>query len=506
MPRLTAIDRLTALWGEVQDLTAAEQLLDWDQETQMPPAGHGARSDVASTIAGLKHRALVSDALHDSVEACADEAEEGSVLAAQVRAARREVVRARAVPEELARSLAAARSRGFAAWRQARSSSDFAAFAPALEELVTLRRRQAEALVGLLPAEDGAPTLYDAMLDEFEPGARAAELEPLFATLRAELTPLVAAVAEAPPVDESPLRGHFDPAAQRRLGLHAATGVGFEFDAGRLDPAAHPFCVGIAPSDVRLTWRWQDDDLRPGLFGILHETGHGLYEQGLPAELYRTPAGAAVSLGIHESQSRLWENHVGRSRGVWRWLAPTLRALFPDAPAAADVDRAWAALHVVRPSLIRVEADEVTYHLHVAARFELERALFANEVAVGELPGAWDDLYRSMLGVVADDVADGVLQDVHWSHGMFGYFPTYSLGSLAAAQLYAAAERDLGPLEERFEADDFATLLGWLRERVHRHGSLLDAGPLIEQATGTPLGAEALLADLRGLVAEVYGV
>ncbi|HRC84863.1 MAG TPA: carboxypeptidase M32, partial [Thermoanaerobaculia bacterium] len=325
------------------------------------------------------------------------------------------------------------------------------------------------------------------------------------AELRRELTPLVQAVAGSSPPAESDFAGPFPYDAQRRLALELIEAVGFDGEAGRLDLSTHPFCIGIAAGDVRLTWRWQEDDFRPALFGVLHEAGHGLYEQGLPAEWERTPLGAAVSLGIHESQSRLWENHVGRSRPFLRWLLPRLRQAFPSF-VGIRVDRLWQALHRVEPSLIRTEADEVTYNLHVLVRFEIERAIFAGDLPVAEIPERWDSLYEEVLGIRPPDAASGALQDIHWAQGSFGYFPTYTLGTLAAAQLYKAAERDLGQLEDDLAQGRFGPLLGWLRTKIHGHGARLSPAELIEEATGKPLSARDFLDYVSSTTEEVYGV
>lgn len=499
MDPAAAEQRLYALWGEIRDLEAAGDLLDWDQETQMPAGGVEARSKMAATLEALKHRGLTSPELSDVLDACAEAAPEGGVLAAQVRRARRAVDRAARVPESLALALAEARVTGAEAWRAAREAADFGAFAGELEHLVELRRRQAAAI-------DPEGNAYDVMLEAFEPGMTEAQLEPLFAGLREELMPLVRSMVDSGvTIDESAARGSFPEERQQSFGRALAAAIGFDFEAGRMDRSTHPFCIGFGRGDVRMTWRAEEGDFRPAVFGILHESGHGLYEQGLPAGLQRQPAGEPVSLGVHESQSRLWENHVGRSRGFWRWALPRYRAAFPGAPAV-EVDELWPLLHTVKPSLIRVEADEATYNLHVLVRFELERALFAGRVEVRDLPAAWDDLYEELLGLSAPDAAQGVLQDIHWSQGMFGYFPTYTLGTMAAAQLFAAAGRDLGDLEAAFAAGEFSPLLEWLRQHVHLHGSRYEAAELIERATGKPLAPDDLLAYLRQTAEEVYGV
>ncbi|MFQ5749445.1 MAG: carboxypeptidase M32, partial [Planctomycetota bacterium] len=470
-------DRLFALWGEIRDLENAEALLSWDQETGMPPRGQGARGRCLATLAGLKHARLTDPGLSEVLDACAGEAAPGSEPEAQVREARRHVDRAVRVPVELAKALAAATSSGLVAWQKARRKADFALFRDHLVTLVRLRREQAAAI-------DPARPPYDVLMDEFEPGATEEELTPLFAKLREALAPLVRGVAECGQgVDERPALGHYPPEKQLAFGRMAAARMGFDFEAGRIDRSTHPFCTGFGPGDVRITWRCQEDDFRPALFGIMHEAGHGLYEQGLNPAWEGTPIGPAVSLGVHESQSRLWENLVGRSRAFWTWALPRFVETFPD-KKGLTVDALWPALHAVRPSFIRVEADEVTYNLHIAARFGIESALFRGELEVDDLPAAWDDAYEELLGIRPRDMAEGVLQDIHWAMGMFGYFPTYTLGNLINAQLFETARRELGDVEGMVSKGELAPLREWLREKIHRFGSRYPARELVQRATG----------------------
>jgi carboxypeptidase Taq len=320
------------------------------------------------------------------------------------------------VPADLARAIAEHQSKALASWQQARAANDFASFAPDLERMVALTIEQADAYVAAGVAE----RRYDALLDGYEPGARESTLAPLLGALRDELAPLVLAVADSGRIiDESVCLGSFPEDAQRAFATEVATAMGYDFAAGRLDASAHSFTTAFNPNDVRITWRWQDDDFRPGLFGVMHEAGHALYEQGLPAAWDATPIGSAVSLGVHESQSRLWENQVGRSRAFWSWALPRFREHFPH-HRRFDLDELWPALHTVVPSLIRVEADETTYNLHIVVRFEIERKLFVGDLTVADLPDAWADAYEEMLGIRPSDVANGVLQDIHWSMGAFG--------------------------------------------------------------------------------------
>jgi carboxypeptidase Taq len=494
-----AYPRFVEIWGELADLEAAEQLLEWDQDTTMPAGGVEGRARVSGTLARVRHERLSSPELAALAEELAKEAPAGSIEAIQAAEAFRSIRQAERVPVALRAALAQTRSRAHAAWEDARKRSDFSLFEPQLAHLVALKREEATAL-----ADGGEP--YDALLDLYERGATSAGLAPLFTELRRELGRIVHAVADSgAELDTSVLQGDFPVDAQRRLGLEIAEALGFDFACGRLDTSAHPFCITIHSGDVRLTCRWQEDDFLPALFGILHEVGHGLYEQGLPEAWRRTPLGAAVSLGIHESQSRLWENHVGRSRAFLRWLLPHLRQTFPVF-VGTRVDRLWPLLHRVQPSLIRTEADETTYNLHVLIRFEIERALFSGDLRVAELPGAWDDLYAEVLGIRPGNAAEGVLQDVHWAMGSFGYFPTYTLGTLAAAQLFAAAERSLPGLEDDLAHGHFAPLLGWLREHVHQHASRYTPAELIERATGKPLSAADFLTYIKQVTHEVYGL
>ncbi len=499
MQKDTPLHRFPVLWGEIADLRACEENLHWDQETMMPPGGQLARAELLATVAGLRHRALTSEELADTIAANLgsdriDEVERHQLLEAQ-----HERERATQVPERLVQALAIAGSEGIARWREARDQSDFSIFAPALKRIVELLREEAQ-------TRTVGDHLYDGLLEEYEPRARTADLLPLFDTLGRELSRIVAQVVDSGRVvDESVARGEFPESAQLEFGKWVASTIGFDFDRGRIDASAHPFCSGLAPGDVRITWRSDPEDFRPGLFGILHEAGHGIYEQGLPPEWQRTPLGKARSMGVHESQSRLWENHVGRHAGFWRYVLPRFREAFP-AWRPATVEELWPALHRIAPSLIRVEADEVTYNLHVLARFRLELAMVSDDLQVDDLPTAWNDTYNELLGVCPQNDVEGVLQDIHWASGLFGYFPTYTLGSLLSAQLFAAAEADLGDLENSFAGGDFSGLKQWLACHIHQHGSRYTAAELIESATQEPLSSAAFLAYVGTKAERLYGV
>ncbi|MFT6762645.1 MAG: carboxypeptidase Taq [Candidatus Aldehydirespiratoraceae bacterium] len=501
---MTAAQTLMSTWGDIAALGSAAAVLSWDQETQMPPKGQASRGHALAVLAGLHHDKMTDPALAEVIEMAAVEAAStgDTLLADQVEAARRDVTRASAVPGGLARRMAEVQSRALGTWQQAKADADFAAFAPILAEVISLTKEQAAALVDAGIAE----TPYDALLDAYEPGATEAQLVTLLGDLRDELSPLVKAAADSGIViDESPAQGSFPEAAQLALGTAVATAIGYDFDGGRLDTSAHPFTTGFGHGDVRITWRSERSDLRPGLFGIMHETGHAMYEQGLPADLARTPLGEAVSLGVHESQSRMWENQVGRSKAFWHWALPHLHETLPSTKNVS-VESLFPALHTVKPSLIRVEADEGTYNLHIVARFEIERKIIAGDVDVADLPDLWSDTYHELLDIRPTSVSDGVLQDIHWAMGAIGYFPTYTLGNLIAAQLFDAAESAIDDLPGKIASGDFAPLLGWLRENVHQHGRRLNADTLVERATGSPLSSVPFLNYLRATTAEVYGI
>jgi len=494
----SSYEKMLALWGEISDVEGATAVLSWDQETYMPPKGAPARGKLLSTLAGVRHAKLNAPELRAAIDAAYDEVDEDSAEYAQVARADYEVKQASCIPADLATAIAEAESNGLVAWQNARKESDFSLFESQLSELVKLNREKAAALNPDMPA-------YDVMLNLYEEGVTEKQLVPIFDELGGELAPLIKAAADAGPVDESCAMGNFAADAQRDFAMLIASKMGYDSEAGRLDKTTHPFCTTFGVDDVRITWRWLDDDFRSGLSGVMHEAGHGLYEQGRPADWARTPLFHATGLGMHESQSRMWENMVGRSEGFWQWAMPHFRAAFPE-HAHCSVEQMVKAQNTSRPSLIRVEADEATYNLHVAVRFEIERKLFANQVEVSDLPELWDNTYQDLLGIKADNVAEGVLQDIHWAMGAFGYFPTYSLGNIICAQLYKAAEAELGDLQASFAKGEFAPLLGWLRENIHQHGRRFSTFELLKRATGEELCADPLLSHLKERVSAAYGL
>jgi carboxypeptidase Taq len=493
-------DQLTTLTDRlhlISDLGAAAALLEWDQETYMPPGAAEARAQQLATLKTLGHRYLTDDVVGSLLDALDGEVEDEADRAL-VRVTQRDYDRATKLSPDFVARFARAKARAMEAWKRARADDDFARFAPHLQEIVDLSVEQAETI----GYEDHR---YDALLDEYEPGATWAEIDRVFRDLRAELVPIVQAIADAEPPDDAFLRRPYDEDKQWAFGLDTIRAFGYDFERGRQDRSAHPFSTSFAVTDCRITTRIAPEFFPTGFFGTLHECGHALYEQGVDPSLGRTPLASGTSLGMHESQSRLWENLVGRSRAFWRWAYPNLQSTFPDALGGVSEDEFYRAVNRVRPSLIRVEADEVTYNLHVMLRFELETQLVDGSLSVDDMPDAWNATMEDMLALAPGSDADGWLQDIHWSLGAVGYFPTYTLGNLMSVQLFEAARDDLGDLDAQFEQGEFAPLLGWLREHVHQHGRSRDAGQILRDATGESLSAEPWLGYVRRKFGAVYG-
>ena len=503
---LTTDEAYAALIRRVKSialLNSCESLLHWDHQTYMPPKGAAHRAEQLTLLAGLSHAQLTAPEFGDLLA----QAEEGrarheprSTVAVNLREVRRAYDRATRVPPALVEELARTAALAHDVWVEARRESDFERFRPWLAKLVTLK--QAEAV-----AVGGGGVRYDALLDEYEPGQTVEQLVPIFAELRASLVDLVGRiVGSSRRPDLSILHRVYPIAAQDAFGKTVAAAIGFDFQAGRLDATIHPFCSGIGPGDTRLTTRYNLHDFGDAFFSILHEAGHGLYDQGLDPAYYGTPMGEAVSLGIHESQSRLWENLVGRSRAFWEHWLPRARQVFPGALADVELDAFVFAINDVRPSLIRVDADEATYNLHILLRFDLERALIDGDLAVADLPGAWAEGMERLLGIRPPDDAQGCLQDVHWSGGSFGYFPTYTLGNLHAAQFFAVARAALDDLEEQFRRGEYLPLKAWLNRTIYREGQRYRAAELAAEVTGEPLNPRHLLRYLTEKFGTLYGL
>ncbi|MBX3415061.1 MAG: carboxypeptidase M32 [Pirellulales bacterium] len=498
-----AYDDLCQHVREAALLKSTLDLLEWDERTMLPPAGGEYRAEQITYLSGMIHDRWTDPrlgewlaALKASPLAADPTSETGATIKELTRTYDRKVKLPKPLVEELARTAVL----GQQAWIVARQGDDFAKFAPLLTKMIDLKRQEAAAL-------GYQESSYDPLLDEYEPGARTLEVTAVLAALREDLVPLVAEIgASSRRPNEELITRLYPRRAQEGFGTAAAARIGFEFDSGRLDVTAHPFCTTTGPRDCRITTRYDEHHFPGAFFGILHEAGHGIYEQGLPSENYGLPLGEAISLGIHESQSRLWENQVGRSRAFWNYFYPQAQQAFPEALGQVALDDFYFAINDVRPSLIRVEADEATYNLHILIRFELEQALIAGELVVADLPGAWNEKYQQYLGITPPNDADGVLQDIHWSAGLIGYFPTYSLGNLYAAQFAEQADTDLGGLAALFERGDFLPLRDWLREKIHRHGRRYSATQLVERVTGKPLSHRPLIAHLRGKFGPLYGL
>ena len=424
-------------------LAAAESALGWDERTMMPPQAAEYRAEQMTLLSGLIHERRTNPLLGDWLGELAAgplAAEPHSDVGTTIRQLKRDYEKRVKLPQSLVEELTRTASLGQHAWQAARLENDYAAFEPLLARTFELKRAQAEAL-------GFSTSAYDPLLDDFEPDAVTVDIERVLDELRNALVPLVAAIAASPRrPDVSILSRRYAIAAQEKLSRAAAALLGFDFSRGRLDETAHPFCTELGPHDCRITTRYDEESFNSAFFGTLHEAGHGLYDQGLRTEWYALPPGEAVSLGIHESQSRMWENLVARSGAFWRHFFPQAQAAFPEALGSVGLDDFYFAVNDVRPSLVRVEADEATYNLHILIRFELERALLDDELRAGDLPAAWNEKYEQYLGIRPATDADGVLQDIHWSAGLVGYFPTYSLGNLYAAQFFEQAEADVGPL------------------------------------------------------------
>jgi carboxypeptidase Taq len=489
-----------ALWGrmrELKDLSGIIGLATWDQETYLPLKAEAARASQLSTLQGLYHQRLVAEEVGDWLA-------ELSVSPASfdekalVRVLARERDRAVRVPVELVRALAEAQGAALTAWRTAREARAFGPFAEPLDRLLQLRREQADAI-----GHEGER--YDALLGGFEPGMHTARLMPVLHALRDKLVPLVEAL-DGWPAGPSPLSGvRFAADAQWRFTVELLSKLGFDLEAGRQDKSVHPFTGGTHPTDVRLTTRISEDNLSAAVFGTIHECGHGLYEQGFRPEDYRTVLAAAPSMGLHESQSRLWENLVGRSLPFWRALYPRLQASFPAQLGTVELEAFHRALNRVSRSPIRVEADEVTYNLHIVLRTELELELLRGNLPAADLPSAWNASSRALLGLEPADDVKGVLQDIHWAWGELGYFPTYALGNLYAASFMRAAERALPGLWDSIAVGDFAPLRTWLRTAVHQEGARLDAEDLVEKVTGRGLTDTDFVAYLKAKYGALSG-
>ncbi len=499
----TAYSELIRLAREQTVLSSCADLLEWDEETYMPRGGVKHRAEQSSVLAGMLHERQTSVQVGDLLAAI-----EGSDLvrdpdapaAVNVRELRRQFNRLTRLPKSLVIEHARVTTLAQQVWVEAREEGDYALFSPWLEQIISLSRQLAAAF-----GHDGNP--YDALLEEYEPGVKTAQVAKLFSDLRAELVPLALSIASCKKKPKAAMLKREYPVDRQKIFTAAvAAAVGFDLECGRMDTAAHPFCMAIGPGDARLTVRYAERSLGDGFFAMLHEVGHGLYEQGLIATHYGTPMGTPASLGMHESQSRLWENLVGRGLPFWKHFYPRLRNVFHESLSDVKVEAFVAAVNRVEPTTNRAHADEITYNLHILVRFELEQALLSGDLKAADLPGAWREAYKKHVGIEPKDDVEGCLQDGHWSEGLVGYFPTYTLGNVYAAQLYAAARNSLGNVDEAFAKGDFGGLLAWLRENIHKHGMHYRAAELVQRATGGPPDHRPLIAGLKAKYGELYGL
>ncbi|MGH8192211.1 MAG: carboxypeptidase M32 [Rhodanobacteraceae bacterium] len=495
-------DRLKERLATIQHLHSANALLSWDQQTYMPSGGAVARAGQMSTLGSIAHELFISNdtakllgAADAEVGGLPPESDEASL----VRVARRDFDKACKVPVELVVEMTEHAVTSHQVWVRARADSDFGAFAPYLERTVELSRRMAEYL-------GYVDEIYDALLDQFEPGVKTATVARIFGDLKPQLVDLVASISQREEqVSDALLHQPFDEAAQETFGKMIATRLGYDFNRGRQDRTVHPFATSFSRNDVRITTRFEPNFLNAALFGTMHETGHALYEQNVGESLEGSLLADGASMGMHESQSRLWENVVGRSLGFWSHYYAQLQDVFPQL-AGVNLDSFYRAINKVQPSAIRVEADEVTYNLHIMIRFEMEREMLEGVYPTGEAPEVWKDKMESYLGVRPSSDREGILQDVHWSGGMLGYFPTYALGNVLSVQIYEAAVQANPSIPDQMERGDTSGLLAWLTEHIYRYGRKFEPADLIERATGQPLHPEPYVRYLKNKFGAIYGL
>jgi carboxypeptidase Taq len=488
---------------EIDDLNKALGLMAWDRETNMPPAGNVERTAQMTTLSRLIHEMFTDDQTGELIERAAAEmngAPYDSDEASLIRLVRRTYGDARKLPAEFVARMSAVSGEAREAWLKARQDDDFPVFRPFLEQVVILCQEMAEHY----GYEDEK---YDALLDKYETNMKTTEVRAIFSDLKRDLVPLREAIDASPvSLDDSLLHQPYDVEKQKTFARTVAAAIGYDFNRGHLGTVVHPFASSFSRNDARITTRWYPDFLCPALFGTLHECGHAMYEQGTGESLSRTPLARGTSLGIHESQSRMMENIVGRSRGFWQAHFPELQRTFPEALSDHSAEDFYRAINKTQPSFIRVEADELTYNFHIILRFELEQAMLNGDLAVADLPAAWNDKMQELLGIVPPDDRQGCLQDVHWTRPGFGYFPTYALGNLYAAQFYETAVAQEPAIAAELAAGRTGALVAWLRENIHRHGRKFTPGELVERVTGRPLSHTAFMRYATAKFGELYAL
>lgn len=484
---------------KIADVQYAAGVLNWDQETYMPPKGAEFRAQQLSTLAGIHHELATSEELGALLEELSKNTTLSEKEKRNVKQSLKNYRDSKKYTTEFVMEMSKTVSEAFQSWQKAKANNDFKSYAPFLKKLVALKRKEAK----ILGYKDHP---YDALLDQYEPGAKTADLEVLFADVREQLVSFVKQIAAKPQNPDGFMFMNYDKDKQWKFGIELLTNMGYDFEGGRQDVSSHPFTTNFSSQDVRVTTRTNEKDLNEMIWSCIHEGGHALYEQGLPPSEYGLPSGEYISLGIHESQSRLWENNVGRSQLYWKAHFPRLQELFPENLKDVDFNDFYKAMNIVKPSLIRTSADELTYHFHVLIRFELEKALIEGSIEVEGLPEYWNAKYKEYLGIEVPGDTQGVLQDIHWSHGSFGYFPTYSLGSFYAAQFFSQAKKELQGLEKDIENGNMETLLSWLREKVHQHGKFYTAEELCIAITGEKLNFRYFMNYAKEKYKGLYGI
>ncbi len=495
------LDRLKESLGEISDLYNATGLLSWDQQTYMPAGGNDARGQQLATLSKIAHERATTDELGKLLDELKTElaGDESSDEAALVRVATRDYKKETCVPADFVVEQALVTAAAYQGWMEARAKSDFSIVRPHLEKVVELVRKY----VTFFPPADHP---YDTLLDEFEPGMKTADVQAIFNSLRPRQVELLRGIAKRPQVDDKFLHRKYNEQKVWDFSAGITKVFGYDWTRGRMDHAPHPFANSFSVNDVRITNRWEPTSPLATIFSAMHESGHAMYEQGINPAYERTPLARGTSLGVHESQSRLWENLVGRSMPFWEFFYPKLKAVFPSQLEGVSVKKFYKGINKVEPSFIRVNADEATYNMHIMLRLELEIAMVEGKVNTKDLPEIWNSKMGDYLGVVPHNDAEGVLQDIHWSYGSIGYFSTYALGNLISAQLWEKINKDIPDLDAQIRKGKFDELLGWLRKNVHRYGRKYEPQDLVKKVTGSKISPEPYVRYLTRKYSEIYGL
>jgi carboxypeptidase Taq len=495
--------RLTDILLDIKKLESAASVLHWDQETYMPEGGGDFRADVLAYMSLMHHQMATGQKLKDELARHID-FQTGEIINITLNNEEKRIVQLVAkdlkkqisLPDQFVEDMSKHASATQQAWIKAKKNNDYSAYAPYLEKMIELKKQEADYL-----GYDDKP--YDALLDEFEPGMTTETVKALFGDLKKRLVKLVEKIKAAEQVDDSILQQSFSTDEQWKFGMKMVSAIGLDLTRARQDVSAHPFTIGFHPDDVRITTRLNDKMLLSGLFSTIHEGGHAIYEQGLSKDHFGDPLGEAASFGIHESQSRLWENQVGRSKEFWTYALPILKTHFPQLKDV-KLDDWYRIVNVVKPSMIRVESDEVYYSLHIMLRFDIESQIINGKVDVKDIPALWNEKMKEYFGIIPKNDSEGVMQDVHWSFGGFGYFPSYAMGNLYGAQIMEQAEKEIPNLWKNFKKGEFLPLKNWLNDKVHKHGRYYDPEKLIEVISGAPLSADPFMNYLEKKYAEIY--